>query len=59
MLHDEPREPKYYSWRPIIAGEHQGKGYGRRAMGLLIEHVKTRLVAEELLLSYLPGEGSP
>jgi diamine N-acetyltransferase len=43
----------------MIAGEPQGKGYGRRAMELLIEHVKTRPGAEELLLSYVPGEGSP
>ena len=59
MLHDDPREPRYYLWRFMIAGEHQGKGYGRRAMELLIEHVKTRPGAEELLLSYVPGEGSP
>jgi diamine N-acetyltransferase len=59
MLHDEPHEPRYYPWRPIVAGEHQGKGYVRRAMGLLIKHIKTRPGAEELLLSYLPGEGSP
>ncbi len=59
MLHDDPREPRYYLWRFMIAGEHQGKGYGRRAMELLIEHVETRPGAEELLLSYVPGQGSP
>ena len=59
MLHNDPREPRYYLWRFMIAGEHQGKGYGRRAMELRIEHVKTRPGAKELLLSYVPGEGSP
>ncbi len=59
MLYDDPREPRYYLWRFMIDGGHQGKGYGRRAMELLIEHVKTRPMAEELLLSYVPGEGSP
>jgi diamine N-acetyltransferase len=43
----------------MIAEEHQGKGYGRRAMELLIGHVKMRPMAEELTLSYVPGEGSP
>jgi diamine N-acetyltransferase len=46
MLHDDPREHRYYLWRFMIAGGHQGKGYGRRAMELLIEHVKTRSGAE-------------
>ncbi len=59
MLHDDLEKPSYYLWRFMIAEEHQGKGYGRRAMELLIEHVKTRPMAEELLLSYVPGEASP
>lgn len=59
MLYDDPRKPEYYLWRFMIAAEHQGKGYGRRAMKLLIEHVRTRPGAEELLLSYAPGENNP
>ena len=43
----------------MIASNHQGKGYGRRAMELLIEHVRGRPMAEELELSYVPGEGTP
>jgi diamine N-acetyltransferase len=35
------------------------KGYGRRALELLIEHVKTRPGAKELLASYVPIEGGP
>ncbi len=59
MLEDDPENEEYFLWRLMIAGEHQGKGYGRRAMELLIEHVKTRPGARELLTSYLPGDGSP
>lgn len=59
MLHEDPEKPEYYLWRFMIAAEHQGKGYGRRAMQLLIEHVKTRPRARELLLSYVPGDGNP
>lgn len=59
MLHDDPRKPEYYLWRFMIAGEHQGKGYGRRALEALISHVNDRPMAEVLLSSYVPGEGSP
>ncbi|MGZ3716224.1 MAG: GNAT family N-acetyltransferase, partial [Ktedonobacterales bacterium] len=37
----------------------QGKGYGRRAVEQLIDYVKTHPGAMELLVSYVPGEGSP
>jgi diamine N-acetyltransferase len=59
MLYDDPQKPEYHLWRFMMAGRHQGKGYARRAMALLIEHVRRRPMAEELLLSYVPGEGSP
>ncbi len=59
MLYDDPQKPEYFLWRFIIADEHQGKGYGRSAIELLIEHVRTRPMAEKLSTSYVPGEGSP
>jgi len=59
MLSDEPEKQNYYLWRFMIAGPHQGKGYGRRALELLIEYVRTRPGAKELLASYVPIEGGP
>jgi diamine N-acetyltransferase len=59
MLYDDPQKGEYHLWRFMVAENHQGKGYARRAMELLIEHVRERPMAEELLLSYVPGEGSP
>jgi diamine N-acetyltransferase len=59
MLYDDPQKPEYHLWRFMIAESHQGKGYARRAMELLIEHVRERPMAEELVLSYVPGDGSP
>ena len=50
--------PLYFVWRFMIAGEHQGKGYGKRAMELVIEHVRDQPGAKELFLSVVPGEGS-
>jgi diamine N-acetyltransferase len=59
MLEDDPAKPRYYLWRFMIAAEHQGKGYGRKAIDLVCEHVRTRPGATELLLSCVPGEGGP
>lgn len=59
MLYDSPEEQEYFLWRLMVAAPHQGKGYGRRAMEHLIEYVKTRPGAKELLVSCGEGEGSP
>ena len=59
MLADNAKEQSYYLWRFMIAGPHQGKGYGIRALELVIEYVKTRPGAKELLASYVPMEGGP
>ena len=45
------RDRKEWGWLPNKAA--------RRAMELLIEHVRGRAMAEELVPSYVPGEGSP
>jgi len=59
MLYDNPDEPTYFLWRLMVAPPHQGKGYGRRAIARLLEYVKTRPRATELLVSCGQGEGSP
>ena len=59
MLYDDPQKSEYHLWRFMIGECHPGKGYARRAMELLIEHVRGRPMAEELVLSYVPGDGSP
>jgi diamine N-acetyltransferase len=59
MLADDPDKSEYFLWRLMIDARHQGKGYGRRAVQQLIDYVKTRPGATELLVSYVPGEGSP
>jgi diamine N-acetyltransferase len=59
MLHDEPAKPEYYLWRYMIDARYQRLGFGRQALQLIIDHVKTRPNATELLLSYVPQEGGP
>lgn len=59
MLYDDPEKPDYYLWRFMIDARYQRHGFGRRAMELLIEHVRTRPNAAELRLSYVPAAGGP
>jgi diamine N-acetyltransferase len=59
MLYDNPEEPTYFLWRLMIAGPCQGLGYGEKAVQLLIEYVRRRPGAKELLVSCEEGEGSP
>jgi diamine N-acetyltransferase len=59
MLADRPEKPEYYLWRFMIDARYQRSGFGHYALALLIEHVKTRPNATELLLSIFQAEGSP
>jgi diamine N-acetyltransferase len=59
MLYDDPEEPTYFLWRLMIAGPYQGLGYGAKAIQLLLEYVRSRPGATQLLVSCGEGEGSP
>lgn len=59
MLYDNPEMPRYFLWRLMIAGPYQGLGYGRQSIQLLVDYVRTRPGAKELLVSCGEGEGSP
>jgi len=59
MLSDNPETPEYFLWRFMIATPYQGRGYGAQAIRRLVEYVKTRPGATELLVSCGEGAGSP
>jgi SAM-dependent methyltransferase/GNAT superfamily N-acetyltransferase len=59
MLEDDPAQQRYFLWRLMVGCEHQGKGVGRRAIELLVEHVRTRPGATELKTSCVQAEGGP
>lgn len=59
MLSDDPVTPEYFLWRLMIDQRYQGRGFARRAVGLLVDHVKTRPGAVALLVSHGEGEGNP
>jgi diamine N-acetyltransferase len=61
MLADESANSSYtyYIWRLMIDSRFQKRGFGRRAVELVLQHVKTRPQVKYLLTSCAPGEGSP
>ena len=50
--------PSYYLWRFMIDAKNQGKGYGKEAMKLIINHLKSRPKAKEFLLSHSKSDGN-
>ncbi len=59
LLSEKRSAPRYYLWRYMIDGSHQGKGFGARAMQLVIGYVRTLPQATELYVSYVPAPGGP
>ncbi len=59
MLYEDQDKPEYFLWRLMIADGHQRKGYGRRALELLVERVRGLPGATGLGTSYDPAEGGP
>jgi diamine N-acetyltransferase len=49
----------YYLWRLIVDQRHQGQGFGALAIELVVEHLRTRPDARQLLTSAVPGPASP
>lgn len=59
LLDDDPVNSYYSLWRFMIDARFQKCGFGRRALELIIEYVKTRPGAKVLMTSCVRGEGSP
>jgi diamine N-acetyltransferase len=57
MVYRDPLAGEFYVWRFMIDARHQGRGYGRRAMELLIDEAR-RDGAEHVTLSVVPGDRS-
>jgi diamine N-acetyltransferase len=59
MLSIEPDEPNYFLWRFMIDERFQGRGYGRRAIELLADQVRSLPGATQLVTSWVPGPEGP
>ncbi|HEY8117408.1 MAG TPA: GNAT family N-acetyltransferase [Actinomycetota bacterium] len=56
----DPEQPfRYFLWRLLIDAGHQGHGYGRAAVTVVIDQLRGRPGATELVTSVHPGAGSP
>ena len=53
----DPPSREFYVWRFMIDERHQGRGYGRRAMELLLDEARGDGV-DAVTLSVVPGDGS-
>lgn len=65
MLYDEslrvspPSKPQLAIWRFMIDLKYQRQGIGGEALRQVIEHARSKPALSSLLVSYVPGEGSP
>ncbi|MEM8860508.1 MAG: GNAT family N-acetyltransferase [Chloroflexota bacterium] len=54
MLFINEEKAEYGLWRFMIDKEHQGKGYGREALQLVVDHIKSFPNATKMELSVVP-----
>jgi diamine N-acetyltransferase len=59
LLSDNVSRPRYYLWRLMLDARYQKFGFGKRALELLFDYVKTRPGATEIFVSCVPDEGGP
>ena len=59
MVDAKPESSEYYLWRLMIGSEHQGKGYGRRAIELLAANIERSPGGTKLKTSCVECDGSP
>lgn len=59
LIYDDAKTATYDLWRYMIDKKFQNKGFGYRAMALIIEHIKKRPNATVLTTSVLEKDGSP
>lgn len=54
MLFENHEKAEYGLWRFMIDKEHQGKGYGRAALQVIIDRIKSHPNATKMELSVVP-----
>ncbi|MHA1239369.1 MAG: GNAT family N-acetyltransferase [Promethearchaeota archaeon] len=52
------KNPSLYLWRLMIDEKYQGKGYGQKAVELVINHLKIRPNAKEITLHHEQTDGN-
>lgn len=54
-LHEEGKSGEYAIYRFMVDHRHQGKGYGRRAMELVLDEIRNISDATRILICYSPA----
>ncbi|MEM8781632.1 MAG: GNAT family N-acetyltransferase [Planctomycetota bacterium] len=56
---DPDGRASYFLCRLMVGAEHQGRGYGRAAIALIVDEVRRLPDGVTLKTCYVPGEGGP
>jgi diamine N-acetyltransferase len=56
MTSEAPDRGEYFLWRLMIDADHQGNGYGSRAVRILIDRIKASSNPKFLMTSHLRGD---
>lgn len=59
MTYEDRKKPEFFLWRMMVDSEHQGRGYAREALKLLVERLRSIPQARQLTTCHAPGEGGP
>lgn len=59
QLVPRPEKPEAFVWRFMVDAKFQQKGIGRAALLLVIDHIRSKNIFDELKISYVPEEGGP
>jgi diamine N-acetyltransferase len=59
LLDPRPEQPEIGVWRFMVDARYQGRGIGRAALQLIIDHVRRKGLFQKLSLSYVPEDGGP
>ena len=59
MLEEDRKNDLYFLWRFMIDERYQQKGYGRKALDLVIQRIKEQTKAKEFFTSCQEGKASP
>jgi diamine N-acetyltransferase len=58
MLVENPKRGQYYLWRFMIDAKYQGRGYGKKALELVIKRARRNPKAKALTLDVVRAKGS-
>jgi diamine N-acetyltransferase len=58
MTSEAPEDGEFAIWRIMVDENHQGKGYGSQAIGLLIKRIEAFPKASTLYTSHMKGDGN-